>query len=365
MPKLMGLVDVCNGLRSSPSPHEQILMGRDSPPLKMLKHIQDLLYCPDCHGDLEWSIQTETKKRILDASIRCGRCDRIYAVKDEIAFFLLTENPSDDLWQIVDSSLATELKKNPRYEHQLMRSDLSSLNAADKFLRATVLDERGEFDLAKRTRRLAVKELYTPSYNRQYATKENELQALLEDEDGVIVDLASGMTGLAEPFSSLKNSVVFTDISPSILCKNQKRLQYFGLYDKVSLITFDAKNMPFGDETVPIFTSNMGLTNIRDSKGFVSELSRCLKGTAYFITFFFPDNEDENAQLLEEMGMDLAFEDRLKRIAGPHFNVKMLHPARCDIEPTVQSEIFNVGIDTLPVEPTTVTWAIVTLEPRT
>jgi ubiquinone/menaquinone biosynthesis C-methylase UbiE/uncharacterized protein YbaR (Trm112 family) len=330
----------------------------------MLKTLQHLICCPDCHGDLEWNIETETERRIVAADAKCGHCNRNYLIRDEVANFLLTENSSDDLWKIVDSRLAKELKKNPEYEKQLMQSDLSSLNAADKLLRASIHDERGNYDLAETTRRLAQEELYTPSYNRQYATKKKELQRLLASEDGLIVDLASGMAGLAEVFSTLENPTVFTDISPTILLRNRLQLQHFGLYDKVSLIAFDVKKMPFPESSVPVFTSNLGLTNIRDSASFAKELSRCLKGRAYFITFFFPDNGDQNAQLLEELGMDLAFETRLDEIAGQYFDVQILYPTQADIEPTPESEIFSIGIDALPVEPTTITWAIVKFEPK-
>ncbi|MBD3158233.1 MAG: methyltransferase domain-containing protein [Candidatus Lokiarchaeota archaeon] len=330
----------------------------------MLKILQCLLCCPDCHGDLEWKIETETERGIVSADATCEYCNRNYVIRDKVATFLLTETSGNDLWKIVDSHLAKELKKNPKYEKQLMQSDLSSLNAADKFLRAAIHDERGNYNLAKTTRRLAVEELYAPSFNRQYDTKKKELQNLLAGEDGLVVDLASGMAGLAKVFSTLENPVVFSDISPTILLRNQLRLEHFGLYDKVSLIAFDVKKMPFAESSVPVFTSNLGLTNIRDSASFAMELSRCLKDRAYFITFFYPDNGDQNAQLLEELGMNLGFETRLEQIAEQYFDVQILHPAQADIEPTAESEIFNIGIDGLPVEPTTITWAIVKLEPK-
>ncbi len=329
----------------------------------MLKTVQGLLCCPACHGDLAWSIDEEIQERMVHTEVRCTGCSRAYAVTDEVGVFLLNETSDDDLWKVVESGLARRLRENPQYEEQLMNSDFSSLNAADKLLHTTILDERGMYDLARARRKTAVEELYPSPYREQYKAKKGQLLTLLAEENAVIVDLASGMAGLAEAFAGLESPVVFSDISPSVLFRNQKRLRHFGLYDKTSLLAFDVQRMPFRDSSIPVFTSNIGLTNIRDSKGFVQELSRCLRGRAYFITFFFPDNGDRNAQLLEQLDMELAFEDRLQKIAERHLEVEILYRASSEIKPTVQSEIFGVGIDALPVEPTTVTWAIVKMDP--
>ncbi len=330
----------------------------------MLKIARSILCCPDCHEDLQWNIHEASERRIVHADATCNGCSRNYTVRKDIAFFLLDASSHDDLWKVVDSQLARALKENPEYEERLMNSDLSMLNPADKFLRASILDERGHYELARTIREQASEQLYTPSYNEQYGAKKKELEMLLGQEEGMIIDLASGMAGLAELFSDLGNPTVFSDVSPSILFKNRMRLQYFGLYDNASLMAFDVKSMPFRDRSVSVFTSNIGLTNIRNSRSFVKELSRCLKGRAYFIAFFFPDNEDANADLLNQMDMDLAFQDRLEETAGEYLDVDILAPVSAELKPTVKSEIFNIGIDALPVEPTTITWAIVKFKPK-
>ncbi|MBD3404765.1 MAG: methyltransferase domain-containing protein [Candidatus Lokiarchaeota archaeon] len=327
----------------------------------MLKSIQTLFYCPQCHNDLEWSIQTETENRIIEAEVSCSECDTHYFVKDGIAVFLLDVSNDADFWRVVQSNLAKALDTNSEYEEKLMQSDLSTLNPADKFLRSMILDERGDYDRAEEIR--SEVEIYTDSYNLAYQKKKAQLKKLLSDKSDVIIDIASGMGGFAEMFSQLDNPVILSDISPSILQRNKERLEHFGLYDKVSLIAFDAKKMPFKDRSIGVFTTNLGLTNITQSEEFLKELKRCLNGVAYFLTYFFPDNEDENAEILEEYELEFGFKNRLEDMSASFFETSILFEEDSFIEPTASSEIFEIKIDALPAIPTHVTWAIVQFSP--
>ena len=330
----------------------------------MQKNIQNLFCCPKCHGELKWTVMKETELRIVDADIKCDSCNREYFVKDEIAIFLDELENNDDLWKIVESNLSQALKKDPESEKRLMKSDTNDLNAADKFLRSMILDERREYDKARDVRKIAFNELYTISYVEECKIKMEQMKQLLSDETGPIIDIASGMAGFAELFSELDSSIIISDISPCILRKNKLRLQHFGQYEKVSLIGFDARAMPFKDKSVPIFTSNMGLTNIPDSEAFLEEVKRCLKGYAYFLTVFFPDNGDANAKLLDELNMEFGFRTRLESVSSRYFETSILYPSDSEIEPTVASEIFDISMDTIPAIPTCITWSVVKLKPN-
>jgi len=321
-----------------------------------------LFCCLKCHGELTWTVKKETKLRIVDANIECENCNSEYFVKDEIVIFLAEVWNDEDLWKIVESNLSQALKKNPESEKRLMKSDMNNLNAADKFLRSMILDERGEYDRARDIRKIAFNELYTKSYVEEGKIKMEQMKQLLSDETGPIIDIASGMAGFAEMFSELDAPVILSDISPSVLRKNKLRLQHFGQYEKASLIGFDARAMPFKNKSVPIFTSNMGLTNISDSQAFIEEVKRCLKGCAYFLTAFFPDNGDANAKILDELDMEFGFRKRLESISSRFLETSILYPSDSEIEPTVASEIFDISMDTIPAIPTTITWSIVKLE---
>lgn len=329
----------------------------------MHKSIQNLFCCPKCHGELTWTVKNETELRIVDANIECENCNSEYFVKDEIAIFLAEVENDEDEWKILESNLSQALKKNPESEKRLMKSDMNNLNAADKFLRSMILDERGEYDSARDIRKIAVNELYTKSIVEENKSKMQQMKQLLSDETGPIIDIASGMAvSLGEMFSELDAPVILSDISPSVLRKNKLRLRHFDQYEKVSLIGFDARSMPFKDKSVPIFTSAMGLMNISDSQAFIEEVKRCLKGCAYFLTYFFPDNGDANAKIIDELDMEFGFRKRLESISSRLLETSILYPSDLEIEPTVASEIFDISMDTIPVIPTTITWSIVKLE---
>lgn len=329
----------------------------------MLKSIQNLLYCPICHDSLAWDIQKETDHRIIDAEVSCIACHKSYFVKNGIAIFLLDASNDEDFWKVVQSNLSKALRSNPEYERKLMQTDLDNLNPADKLLHSMILDERGDYDTAREIRAEAVRDLYTSSYTQAYQEKKTQLQKLLSDKTGVIIDIASGMGGFAELFSELENPVILSDISPSILQRNKDRLEHFGIYEKVSLIAFDARKMPFKEKSVEVITTNMGLTNITSSEEFLNELVRCLGGVAYFLTFFFPDNGDANADVLIEHNMEFGFKNRLLSMSSPLLETQILFEDVSSVEPTVSSEIFDIGIDGLPVISTDITWAIVQFSP--
>jgi uncharacterized protein YbaR (Trm112 family) len=59
----------------------------------MKRSLVDILVCPVCKGKLELQVEEEEKGEVIKGSLRCGKCDVIYPIKDGIPN-LLPQNPS-------------------------------------------------------------------------------------------------------------------------------------------------------------------------------------------------------------------------------------------------------------------------------
>jgi len=65
---------------------------------------------------------------------------------------------------------------------------------------------------------------------------------------------------------------VATDYSPHVLRQDRRRLVSFGLYDKISLLAFDARRTPFKNGAVETLTTNVGLSNVENPRNLLKEL---------------------------------------------------------------------------------------------
>jgi uncharacterized protein YbaR (Trm112 family) len=111
----------------------------------MHTYLIEMLECPACHSELDWTLTERSQDRIQAAEARCSVCAASYPVRDGIGLFLLPELPRTDLWEQVDSHLTQYLHEHPDVERQLMEAPLDTLAPADQFFRAMVLDERGNY----------------------------------------------------------------------------------------------------------------------------------------------------------------------------------------------------------------------------
>lgn len=161
-----------------------------------------------------------------------------------------------------------------------MDGPLGTLVPADQFFRALILDERGEYAQAKVAAQSARARIYTPEY---LACSDNQINHAIEhlsSSAGPIVDLASGMGHLVEEMARrLTQPIVATDFNPRALRRDRWRLEFFGLYDRVSLLAFDARRTPFRDGAVEILTTYQGLLNISEPGALLRELRRIVSGT--------------------------------------------------------------------------------------
>jgi uncharacterized protein YbaR (Trm112 family) len=328
----------------------------------MQEFLIEMLECPSCYGELNWKITQHQGERIEEAKVNCKKCGNAYLVKEGIGLFLTPDLPRNDLWEQLDSQLIQYLRENPQIESKLMDVPLNTLNPADQFFRAQILEERGEFAQAKATANFAYSKLYAPEYLKCYNAQINYLIAQLSIFDGPIIDLASGRGDLAELLvRKLKQPIVFTDFSPQILRRNRRWLEFFGLYERVSLLAFDARRSPFKDEAIKMMTTNLGLINIEEPENLLIELRRIVSGKFFAISHFYPEDDEVNAEAIKKLGVDqfLFRNSALEFFYSAGWQVKMENMMIGKACPTPKGEVIEeAGIDAFPVAETKLEWGV-------
>jgi len=328
----------------------------------MQEFLIEMLECPACHGELNWKVIQHQGDRIKEAEVNCKKCDATYPVKKGIGLFLTPDLPRNDLWEQIDSQLIQYLRENPQIESKLMDVPLNTLNPADQFFRAQVLEERGEFAQAKATANFAYSKLYAPEYLKCYNAQINYLITQLSIFDGPIIDLASGRGDLAELLvRKLKQPIVFTDFSPQILRRNRRWLEFFGLYERVSLLAFDARRSPFKDGAIKMMTTNLGLINIEKPENLLIELRRIVSGKFFAISYFYPEDDEVNAETIKKLGVDqfLFRNSALESFYSAGWQVKMENMMIGKACTTPKGEVIEgAGIDAFPVTETKLEWGV-------
>ena len=330
----------------------------------MHSFILDMLQCPACRGSLDWQIEERQDERIEAAMARCTACEATYPVRQGIGIFLTPDLPRNDLWEQVDNQLARYLSEQPGLEQRLMHAPLEALEPADRFYRAMVLEERGALAQAKAIYDRAITELYTPEYLICYESQIHYLIDSLYGCDDPVVDLSSGRADLVQEMAGqLQCPILATDFSPRVLRRDQRWFQFFGLYDRISLLAFDARRTPFKDGAVKTMTTNLGLANIQHPGPLLKELRRIVSGRFLAISAFYPEggaNAAANAAAIEELGQsDLLFRSRVyKHFVAAGWNLQPANLCQGRALPTPTSQILGgAGIDSLPVVETMLEWA--------
>lgn len=328
----------------------------------MHSYLMDMLVCPACHGRLAWSIVESIGDRIEAAQATCEACGGDYPVLEGIGLFLTPDLPRKDLWEEVDSQLAVYLAQHREVERQLMNTPLDALAPSDQFFRSVLLEERGDYAQAKAAADQARVGLYTAEYLACHDSQINYLAEHVSDAEAPIVDLASGRCELVEALATrLDRLIVATDYSPRVLRRDRRWLEFFGLYDQVSLLAFDARQMPLKDGAVGTMTTNLGLPNIEEPGDLADELRRVLRGEFLASIHFYPEDDEVNAAAIRELGLApfLFRSSTLNLLSAAGFDVQLKNVHRGRAAPTPTSLLLDgAGIDALPVAETELEWCV-------
>jgi ubiquinone/menaquinone biosynthesis C-methylase UbiE len=179
----------------------------------------------------------------------------------------------------------------------------------------------------------------------------------LPRSDGPIVDLASGRCYLVEEFlRALQRPIVASDLSVPVLKRDRRYLEFWGLYDRVSLLAFDARCTPFRDGAVETMTTFVGLQSIGPPGNILSELRRVVSRKLLAISMFLSEGDDIHAPVIRQAGLETTLfrAPALKAFAesGWHAQVANAHLVEvCPTPPGVLLQGFKV--DRFPLAETT------------
>ena len=328
----------------------------------MQDYVVEMLECPACRGELTWTVTERREDRIETAEAHCPACAATYPIREGIGLFLTPDLPRDDLWEQMDSWLTKYLREHPEIERQLMDAPVETLAPADQSFRAGILDERGEYAQAKAVGDLAWPKLYTPEYVSCLEDQVNFAIEHLAASDGPIVDLASGWGGLVQEMARrLSPPIIATDFSPTVLRRDRRRWEFYGLYNRVSLLAFDARRTPFKDGAVETLTTHLGLPNIREPGDLLQELRRVVSGMFLAVSLFYPEDDEANAEKIREAQLEtLLFRPKaLECFAAAGWQVEVANSRSVKASPTPRSVLLEgAGIDGMPVTDTVLEFCV-------
>ena len=332
----------------------------------MQDYLIEMLCCPFCHGELHWRIDERRGDRIEAGVARCAACDAAYPVQDGIGVFLTPDLARRDLWAAVESELSRHLRENPDVERRLMDPPLADLAPADQMFRSMTLRERGDYAGAKAAADASYPGMYTAHYLACWRSQLDQVAERVAGGEGPLVDLASGLCILVEELAARTTRlIVATDFSPGVLRGDRAHLEMLGLYERVSLLAFDARRTPFVAGAVETMTTNVGLANIEQPGALLAELRRVVGGRFLAVSHFFPPDDITHRDILREFGMEamLYRESALAAFHAAGWQVTVVNSCRCRALPTPASELLDgARIDGLPVAETEFEWCVVVAE---
>jgi ubiquinone/menaquinone biosynthesis C-methylase UbiE len=159
-----------------------------------------------------------------------------------------------------------------------------------------------------------------------------------------------------------RNPIVATDFSPTILRRNKEYYKTKGLYDRLSLIAFDARKTPFRDNSIAIMTSNMGLPNIEQAGEVTKELNRIIQNEFMSVMLFIDKEDKVHIDLMKQYGMGdyVTRDNAIETFEKSNWKVEICNPFLADIKPTPKGQIVEgAGIDGFPIEDTKVEFCVI------
>jgi methyltransferase family protein len=258
---------------------------------------------------------------------------------------------ASDPWEETESALSRALREDPALERALLGASPDDLAPADAFLRALVLEERGDHGAE---RAAAFERLYTPATLACMTALLDRIARLVAaaSEEGSVVDVASGRGMLLERLQGQGVRPIATDISPRVLRAARAR----GL----AAVACDAERLPFADRSVAIATTFLGLGNVRRPDAVLAEARRVANRLVAGHVVY--ERGTANDAAVE--GLDLqrvAYRERLlEELAATGWDARVAFDCPAPAEPTPTGVLLaGVGIDALPVAPVDAAWLVI------
>jgi Methyltransferase domain len=237
----------------------------------------------------------------------------------------------------------------------LLESPLESLDGADAFLRAQVLEERVGFAAAARAYAYADVHVYGEDARSARDAALAHVVELAAGGEGQVADVATGRGTLLELLTrEVDRPLIATDRSPTVLARVRARLGE----DRIDYVVCDAHDMPFENGSLPTLVSHLGLANIPSTA--LCELRRV--GRELLATHvFYPEDDEANRAAARGLGLEpmLVRSSALEALADAGWRATVEAEREVGAEPTPESRLVpGIRIDALPVAETSVAWCV-------
>jgi SAM-dependent methyltransferase len=238
----------------------------------------------------------------------------------------------------------------------MLESPLGSLNGADAFLRAQVVEEREGFPAARDAFAFADAHLYSADVREARNACLAHVVELVRGGEGLVLDVATGRGTLLELLlRDTSRPLGATDVSPTILRRVRER---FG-DERVEYVAADAHELPFADGAVPTLVSHLGLASVpATALGELRRVGRELVATHVL----YPDDDAENRAAAREAGLEqlLVRASAVQALADAGWNATIEAERAVRARPTPESALIpGVRIDGIPVVETNATWCVI------
>jgi hypothetical protein len=154
---------------------------------------------------------------------------------------------------------------------------------------------------------------------------------------------------------TLTRPVVATDLDLPVLMRDRRYLEFWGLYDRASLLALDVRRMPFTDGAVSTLTTFVGLPNVQEPGDLLSELRRIVSGQFVAITLFYSPEDEVHAPAIRSAGLELLlFRDAaLEAFAAAGWHVEIIDDCVARVLPTPEGVLLEgFQVDGLPLAET-------------
>lgn len=311
----------------------------------MHKELFERLACPVCHG----ALTTEGD------ALCCKRCGLAFTQAQGVP--CLFGPGKEDLWASNQGGLARFFEEHPTVAAALEQADEDRLNGADLSAKAGLRQAQGRFREAAELHQAASWKCYPEGYIRTFERQLDFIAQQLKDCAGPVVDIASGRGMLVSHLlDRIAAPLAATDLSPSVLANYQASRWPEAIENgKLSLLAFDAAEIPFRDRSLPAVTTCVGLQNIPGPENAIRELRRVCGGTLYALCYFFPEDDRENQEAAERFGLAGAYSCRelTKKLQAAGFHVDYFETPAFHQQPTPLGQVVpGMRVDGLPVAET-------------
>ncbi len=320
-----------------------IVFGQHIQEVQKVK-VESILQCPSCEPSL----------KIRNQGFFCDKCDRQYSKRAGLYDFLLS---GEDQWARVGKGF---MNGQEEMERRLLETPLEELSPSDRLIRAVALWFKGDFEEYEKIAKESLKGVYTDEYNDAMKKSFDNTVDLVRQEEGIVLDLATGMGGLLQKLlSSTERDFISVDISPTSSLSLLQYLRFRNWDNRVVQLIADAAHLPLRDKSIDVITTAVGFQNMQDAEPVFKEIRRVSRKLVALCIFM--DKGDTNLAFVKDKSLHVAdlFKKELEKVG---WSASLENTLRACVEPTPQSEILGIRPDRIPVVPTVFEFTTVVAE---